>query len=79
MPVLDGNTEVIVPASVAVNSDTLTGTYTVRVCADSGKVIAETLENNNCADASGTVTVQGTTQSNAGDLGPQPAGPRPAR
>ena len=65
MPTLEGDTEVTVPANVTVYSDTLSGTYTVRVCADSGKAVDESLESNNCGDAPGTVTVQGITQSNA--------------
>ena len=67
VPTLDARTEITVPASAKVYSDTASGVYTVRVCADSGKAVAELLESNNCADAAGTVTVQGIVQS-SGDL-----------
>ena len=39
--------------TVTVYSDTPSGTYTVQACADSAKVIAETLESDNCTDSPG--------------------------
>jgi len=65
VPTLDPETEILVSASPKIYSDTLSGDYKVRICADSGKVLAEALESNNCADAPGTVTVQGVAQTNA--------------
>ena len=51
--------------TVTVSSDTPSGTYTVQACVDSAKVVAETLESDNCEDSTATVTVQGVTVSNA--------------
>ena len=65
VPTLDARDRDHRVASPKLYSDTVSGTYTVRVCADSGKDVAEPLESNNCADAPGTVTVQGVAQSNA--------------
>jgi subtilase family serine protease len=44
--------------TLAVYSDTPPGTYVVRACADSAGKLAEDSELNNCADSTGTVTVQ---------------------
>ena len=43
--------------AVSVFGDTPPGTYVVRACADSGDVVAEDSEVNNCRDSTGTVTV----------------------
>jgi hypothetical protein len=53
-------------ANVTVYSDTLPGTYFVRICADLNKVIPEAVESNNCTDSNDpdttkTVTVLGPT------------------
>ena len=67
IPVLNGSGQAstTVQKTVTVYSDTPSGTYTVQACADSAKVIAETLESDNCNDSTATVTVQGVTVSNA--------------
>ena len=46
---------------VTVYSDTLPGTYFVRICADLGKVILEAVESNNCMDSNATDTTQTVT------------------
>lgn len=46
-----------VSATVRVFSDTPLGTYVARACVDSEEVVPEGVENNNCAESSGTVTV----------------------
>jgi subtilase family serine protease len=53
-----------VQQTVSLYADTAPGTYTVRACVDSAKVIPETAEGNNCATTIETVTVQGTAPSN---------------
>jgi subtilase family serine protease len=47
-----------VQKTVIVYSDTVLGTYKVRACADSTKVILESSESNNCTLTNETVTVQ---------------------
>lgn len=57
--------EQTVQASPTVYGDTAPGTYNVQVCADSGKVVTESVEGNNCTAAPGTVTVEGAPLSPA--------------
>ncbi len=65
IPQLNANASTTVNKTVTVYSDTASGTYTVQACADSGKVVAETVEGNNCGDSTAIVTVQGITTTNA--------------
>jgi subtilase family serine protease len=65
IPALAPGESATVQKKVAVYSDTASGTYTVQACADSGKVVAETSEGNNCGDSTDTVTVQGLVVSDA--------------
>lgn len=44
-------------ATISVYSDTLPGIYTMQACADGAKAIAESSESDNCANATGTLTV----------------------
>jgi hypothetical protein len=57
-PPLDTTKSATVKGSVTVFKDTTPGTYNVRGCADYNEQVSETDENNNCAMAVGTVTVQ---------------------
>ncbi len=45
--------------NVIVYGDTAPGTYNVQVCADSGKVVGEISDGNNCTAAPGVVTIEG--------------------
>jgi subtilase family serine protease len=54
-----------IKATAIVYDDTVLGSYNVRACIDSEKVIDETLESNNCTMALGTVTVTGVPVSPA--------------
>lgn len=57
---------ILTTTNVTVYSDTLSGTYTVQACADPLKPgVAESVESNNCGEATATVTVVGLVVNNA--------------
>lgn len=51
------NTSIDQVVTLEVYSDTVPGTYTLQACADGPRAISEDNENNNCANAAGTITV----------------------
>src|SRR5262249_28251065 len=77
IPSVNGGGSVDVQKTVSLYSDTASGTYVVQACADSGKVVTELFESNNCEESTATVTVQGVTASNA-DLVVTSVAPPPA-
>jgi len=58
VPPVPHGTKQTLQTTVGVFSDTPPGTYFVLACADSGKVVAETDDDNNCGTSAGTVTVE---------------------
>lgn len=65
VPAIPKGTKVPISATPLVYEDTAPGTYTVQACIDSKKVVAESLESNNCATALTTITVAGLPLSDA--------------
>jgi subtilase family serine protease len=58
VPALASGDSTTTQSTVTLFSDTSPGTYNIRACADYHKVVVESDENNHCAMATGTVTVQ---------------------
>jgi subtilase family serine protease len=60
-------------AAITVYSDTVPGTYTLQACADGPKAVSEQNESNNCANATGTITIQQTPNLVVSSVGNPPS------
>jgi subtilase family serine protease len=57
VPAIDPGNTFTGQDTIQVRPETVVGTYVLKACADSGKVVAEKNENNNCLTSTGTITV----------------------